>query len=413
MIRAIRTALLVPSVCCLFIQGCGSSGGDDTSDAGGISGRGAAGGAPSSSGGQFGVQLGGSTSSDAGSMNGEAGEGGGRCGGEAVNAKPRDVNLLFVIDRSESMQTIPEGFSAPKWEAMVTALKATLGAVRGKMGVGLQFFPDPAEGSAEVGCGMPLEGELTIPIDASELTVPLIERKLDDSLPTGSTPTADALALAHAYFTAGAGAQLVGEKFVLLALDGGPNCNDTLACGQDTPAARALCTQTYDKPQSCGASAPFNCCNAQPQGCLDDVRVVEQVVQLRRAGIITLVVGIPGSEPYADVLDALAEAGGVAAGASSPRYFKVEDPDSLTETLGALAFDLIRSCELQLATEPPDPTQVNVYVDGEVVPQAGDDGWELSSSTIRLKGTTCAHVEEDGAQRISVEFGCPTIVIPR
>ncbi|MFZ5896019.1 MAG: vWA domain-containing protein [Myxococcota bacterium] len=406
--------LAVPAVCALatftcLAPGCGSSSKDGTTiNQGGSSsgGKSAAGGAPN-------IAFGGRVGTSGG--NGQGGEGG-LCGGDAIDAEPVPANLLFVIDRSQSMEAVPAGFTTSKWEAMVSALKQALEGVRGRMGVGLQFFPDPPTGSSNAGCALPTSGELTVPVGSDDPTIQQIEQKLDGSVPTGSTPTADALALARSYFSSGAGAALEGNKYVLLALDGGPNCNDTLECGADTPAARALCTQTYDKPQLCGESAPFNCCSGQPTGCLDAERVIAEVERLHAAGITTIVVGIPGSEPYAEVLDALAEKGGAAASTRSPKYFKVDDPKSLSDALGALTLNLIKTCELQLKSAPPDENQVNVYLDGTVVPKSGDDGWELDHSTtpptVRIKGASCAELERVGARSITVEFGCPTIFVP-
>jgi hypothetical protein len=414
---AISRLIVVPTLCGLaavsaFSQGCGSSEKKDGTTFGQGGSAGNSGGGASNLGGAPILMFGGRTGSDAAGSGGDSN----LCGGDEVKAAPAVVNLLFVIDRSQSMESIPTGFTTSKWQAMVTSLKQALEGVRGKMAVGLQFFPDAPEGSADARCGMPLGAELTVPVAAGDVAVNVIEEKLDESLPTGSTPTADALALAGKFFSAGAGASLEGKKYVLLALDGGPNCNEALSCGEDTLADRARCTQTYDKPESCGATSPFNCCNQQGKGCLDAERVVGEVERLRDAGIVTIVVGIPGSEPYAEVLDALADKGGAAASATSPKYFKVEDPASLTAALGALTLDLIKTCELQLESEPPAADKVNVYLDGVVVPQLGDDGWELDSSTappiIRLKGATCAGLEKNGAKSISAEFGCPTILVP-
>lgn len=419
--RSRFSSLLLPTVCGLAAlswcaQGCSDS--DDDDDGGAVAGS--SGTPTAGNGGKPNVSFGGASGSGASTHSGSAGvmgQAGGLCGGNTVAAEPIQVNALFVIDRSESMKVIPDGFTEPKWESMVTALKASLEGVRAQMAVGLQFFPDPTDAAADALCGMPSGSEVTIPIGAGDVTVPMIQAKLDESRPAGSTPTADALALALEYFTNGDGAELEGKKYVLLALDGGPNCNEAVTCGEDTPQDRALCTQTYDKPMSCGGDAPFNCCSGQPKGCLDGDRVLNEVERLRDAGIVTIVVGIPGSEPYADVLDALAEKGGAPASPASPRYFKVEDPEALTQTLSALSFDLIRSCELQLGSAPPDTDKVNVYLDDSVVPQLGDDGWELDTSsppgTIRLKGETCAHVETNGARTIRVEFGCPTVYRPR
>jgi hypothetical protein len=386
-----------------FAQGCGDSDKKgDSVTSGGTSNQG--------TGGSIQVEFDGGNAGNAG-LQGN----GGTCGGTTVNAEPLKVNLLFVIDRSASMSGTPAGFPAAKWPTMVTSLKSSLDGIKGKMAVGLQFFPDPPSGSSDSLCGMPSGTSITIPIADSVTTVPLITQKLDESSPTGSTPTADALELAHSYFTTGAGKDLEGENYVLLALDGGPNCNESLSCGQDNATDRALCTNTYDLPDSCGASAPFNCCNAQPKGCLDSARVVSKVKQLRTAGITTIVVGIPGSEAYASVLDELAIEGGSPASQTSPKYFKVADAEALTKTLVSLSLNLVKSCDLQLETAPPNPNEVNVYLDGDVVPKLGDDGWDLDNSTtpptVRLKGATCTKVETEGAQSIRVSFGCPTVTV--
>jgi hypothetical protein len=32
---------------------------------------------------------------------------------------------------------------------------------------------------------------------------------------------------------------------------------------------------------------------------------------------------------------------------------------------------------------------------------------------VRIKGATCAELQRSGARSLSVEFGCPTILVPR
>jgi hypothetical protein len=160
-----------------------------------------------------------------------------------------------------------------------------------------------------------------------------------------------------------------------------------------------------------------NCCASDPGACLDDDQTLAKVEQLASAGIKTLVVGIPGSDAptYVSVLNQLAVAGGAPAAASSPRYYKVDDPTALTNTLKALTLQLITSCVLQLESAPPDKNRVNVFIDDEVLPQAGADGWELDESTsppsIVIKGATCEAIESTGAESVRIEFGCPTVVV--
>jgi hypothetical protein len=294
------------------------------------------------------------------------------------------------------MDDTPEGFDDTKWTAMVASLKSALDAVPPTMSVGVQFFPDAGEGGL---CGVPGGGEIVVPIAAGEDGVQAVSDALDDdaNAPEGNTPAADALALALEYFTEGEGADLDGDNYVLLAIDGGPNCNSDLTdmsfCGDGTDPA-------------------LN------RACLDDDRTVEQVTALAGAGITTLVVGIPGSDApeYVVVLDRLAEEGGAPASEDSPMYYQVEDADELADTLLRLTSNLVKSCELVLDEPPPDVDEVNVFVDGEVIYKT-DDGWAFDDprnpTRIILQGAACELVETEGVQNLTVEYGCPTYEIPR
>src|SRR5690606_20887743 len=144
-----------------------------------------------------------------------------------------------------------------------------------------------------------------------------------------------------------------------------------------------------------------------------------QVQALHAAGITSFVVGIPGSDqaPYEVLLDALAEAGGAPASQSSPMYYRVEDAQQLSDTLLSLTSDLVDSCELVLERRPPDADEVNVFVNDTIVPKLGDDGWDYDDpsapSAIIIKGETCRQIEEEGAQSVRVEYGCPTFEVPK
>jgi len=351
------------------------------------------------------------------SNTGEGGSGAGECGGDAVNAEPVQVNLLLVIDRSGSMTATPEGFDDDKWTTMVDSLNTALDGINGQMSVGLQFFPD-ASVEEENGCGVPGGSSISVPVSGGADAVGDVKAALEasENAPSGNTPTATALALAHEYFTSGAGADLEGENYVLLALDGGPNCNPGLTCAADS------CTANIDG--ICPVPNDGSCCSEQEDPelnllCLDGDRSVAQVQALAEAGITTFVVGIPGSDQdaYQVVLDALAVEGGAPASNESPKYYQVTDAEELSDTLIALTSDLVTSCELLLESTPPDLMKVNVFVNGEVVPSLGDDGWEYDRSTspptIVIKGETCATIETEGVESVSVEFGCPTIDIPK
>jgi hypothetical protein len=131
----------------------------------------------------------------------------------------------------------------------------------------------------------------------------------------------------------------------------------------------------------------------------------------------TFVVGIPGSEAYGDALDAFATAGGEALATGARKYFAVAASGGVTalgSALEAITKGIITSCRLVLDSRPPDLGKLNVTVDDVLVPQAGPNGWEVDTASsppaIVLKGTTCADVETNGAQKVVIQYGCPTLV---
>ncbi|WP_437594286.1 vWA domain-containing protein [Sorangium sp. So ce1000] len=397
--------LFLTSLGCLglaFASGCsvskGETGADgDASGSGGSGGMdyGGAGGEPSLGGGFAGTGE--------GSVGAGGGEGGGDCGGQQVDAQPRQVHLVIVLDRSESMTKAWE--ASDRWTMMKGALGTALDAIQDRMSIGLQLFPSDSH------CGMDPGDDLSVAVAPGETSVPAIKSHLEATDPGGATPTADALARALGYFTAGAGSALAGDKYVLLATDGGPNCNQDAAMTCEA----ATCTTNMDG--DCPAAVANCCAGGAADACLDDARTVQQVKDLRAAGIKTFVVGIPGATAYAAVLDQLAVEGETATADTSPRYFEVVDAASLGDTLTSITRDLVRTCELALKAEPPDRAKVNVFIDDEVLPKPGDDGWDYDDSTtpptIVIKGATCEHVKSVGAESVRVEFGCPTVEVPR
>jgi hypothetical protein len=76
----------------------------------------------------------------------------------------------------------------------------------------------------------------------------------------------------------------------------------------------------------------------------------------------------------------------------------------------------VTSCDITLASPPRDKDKVNVAINCNVVPSSGTtgtDGWVLNvdtaPATITLQGNLCRWVQQQGADRIDVVFGCPTI----
>jgi hypothetical protein len=264
---------------------------------------------------------------------------------------------------------------------------------------------------------MPAAPGINIPIASGATSVPKIVAALDATAPGGGTPTGLALERALEYFKSGAGAAIAGDRYVLLATDGGPDCNATLAACDATK-----CTTNLDG--ECPLPTGGNCCDpmfggaAATSRCLDDgtgaASPLTQVNQLRAAGVNTFVVGIPGTEVYQTSLDAFATAGGKPNPSAPPQYFAVSASGGaagLVAVLQSITQSLVTTCRLGLTSEPPDLTHLNVHVDGKLVPQ-GANGWTLDKTTtpptVVLQGSTCQTVETEGAKSVQVLFGCPT-----
>jgi hypothetical protein len=336
----------------------------------------------------------------------------GDCGGESVEAEIEPANILLVIDKSGSMDDTPEGFDVNKWTALYDALGEALNADTTNVNFGLLLYPDRAidlsctSGCCEVPAGA---DAVNVAVAPSSSSVRDIMLTLEDTEPGGGTPTAAALTQALEYFTSGAGADLDGDRYVLLATDGGPNCNAELGSCE-----AATCTSNMD-----GQCMIDNCCKAEiPNAgelCLDDAAVLAAIAALKEAGIATFVVGIPGTEAYASYLDTFAEAGGVPDPNAPPSYYAVAASggvDALTDTFTAITSSLIRTCTVPLAEAPPDPEKVNVAIDCEVVLQEDGTTWDLpddAPDTVVFQGETCEWIETHGARRIDVVYGCMTL----
>jgi hypothetical protein len=333
------------------------------------------------------------------------------CGSTSISATARDANVLLLVDKSGSMLQTPSGFSMRKWEALKTALRSALDSSSERLALGLSLFPNDPTRTIAANCrgnccAMP-EGDAAIgvPVENGTAALPKVLAALDETAPGGATPTGKALDAALAYFTAGAGKDLAGAKYVILATDGGPNCNESLTC------EAATCTTNLD-----GSCRSGNCCDPSAGGsrisCLDHDAVTAKISALASAGVKTFVVGIPGAEAYREYLDQFAVAGGAANTDGPYKYFAVEAAGGvagLTATFEKITGSLITSCRLQLDAEPPTG-EVAVFVDDERV-APGPDGWELDTSTspptVVMQGKSCDDLTAKGARAVSVVFGCP------
>ena len=353
------------------------------------------------------------------------------CNSTNMSAVYRDIHMLVVLDKSGSMNTTPTGFGASKWDATKQALEAALQSSTDQVHYGLLMFPYskgtpiPATDCKARCCELPgtTADTINVGIDVASVSVPLIMDQLNGTSPGGGTPTAKALATALDYYTNGAGANLpAGEKYVLLATDGGPNCGTTSSCAPET------CTANMDLQQGCGTTIA-NCCidslistGGGPTLCLDSEAVLTQIKALSDANIKTFVVGIPGTENYKNVLTQLAKAGGVPDPANPDLgYYAVSATDGvagLTKTFKGITESLVHDCAIKLANVPVDTGMLNVAVECATLQKGatGSENWVYSNDPgtgplITIQGATCDRIKSTGVKRVDVIEGCTTIVL--
>jgi hypothetical protein len=223
--------------------------------------------------------------------------------------------------------------------------------------------------------------------------------------PAGGTPTAATLTQLAPAITA-----IAGKTFVILATDGGPNCNPNLTCPTSDK-----CTENIDDAPGCPSGGLPNCCLDPTwgggQGCLDSDATQAAVGAIAAAGVPVFVIGVPQSEPYRETLNKLAEAGGTALSGMLEYYAaSSSDPSGLLAALSKIAAQITGTCTLTLDQAPPDPSLVNVFFDDQPLHQAGPDGWTLSGTTVTVLGASCTAILEGNVLDVRVVAGCPTVI---
>ena len=307
-------------------------------------------------------------------------------------------NLYLVLDRSGSMA------ADNKWTTVRLVVSQVMTNLGPRANFGLAMFPKPSTNPSD-SCLAGVQSMSVRPGDAPAGTQgPTTKAMLQitSGAPSGGTPTAATLQDLLPTLTS-----LPGRTFVILATDGGPNCDATAACSADA------CIDNIESYTGCPPGGPPNCCDPSvygPLDCLDAQPSIAAVTAIATAGIPVYVIGVPGSGPYAGLLDQLATAGGTAR-AAEPLYYAVDSSDqaALAAALSQIAAKITATCTLTLAEAPPDPTHVNVYFDEKAVPADPTNGWTLSGSTITLVGSACDQVMSGAILDVRVVAGCPTL----
>jgi hypothetical protein len=313
------------------------------------------------------------------------------CGSRTPLTCDRDVattttppTLYFVVDRSASMALLGN------WSAVRGALAGVVTKLGARARVGIALFPD------EIGDGCGAGSEVLAPrtgVTAEDVYGVTAHE------PEGGTPLDGTIQKLSPSLTAQSDDQVV----VVVVTDGGPNCNGALHC------TVARCTENIDATQGCPHEGP-SCCDdnaiAGPQGCLDDEGSARTIASLAAKNVRTFVLGVPGSEPYAATLEALAVAGGTAR-PSTPRYYRVGNADgpALSQALEEIVGASENGCDLDLATAV-DPTQTTVTVGGSGYPRDANDGWTASDQRLVLHGVACGRRRSGGEVKVTFSDQC-------
>jgi hypothetical protein len=295
------------------------------------------------------------------------------CTNGTITMSRADPAIMLVIDRSGSMggklgQT--SGLES-RWSVLTDGFSTTLPPVDGSMEIGALLYPTAGGQGQEASCSVPGAPDL---LPATGNVGPLLAL-MKATQPGGATPTADALGVAASALD-GVRAATTARALVL-ATDGGPNCNtgldaDTCRCANETMS-----------------------CHGKSDQCLDDARTEANITSLAKGGLPTYVIGIQdeGDDIFTDVLNAMAVAGGRPQTGAAQQYYAARSPADLDAALVAIR-DQVGLCTYLTTSVPDAKGTIEVLLDGTEVPYdaTGTTGWvwaDESNGEIVLHGATC------------------------
>ncbi len=332
------------------------------------------------------------------------------CGDTFLHEVQDPPNLYFLVDRSGSMDAIPAGSTRTKYDLARRVLGELMRVIGHRVRYGASVFPATASTDS---CGpgrevfVPTVGGMPSCTDDLD---PVLGEFLDVFRyykPGGATPTSAALAELRPALEA-----LDGDTFLVLITDGAPNCNLEASCGIDE------CMPNIEGARvgNTSCTGDVNCCDPDlfgelaPGNCVDLAASEREVLELAEHGIPTYVIGMPGAEPYAAVLDRLARAGGTARSGKTA-YYAVSDQGELKEALYSIGTGVAIRCSIELDAPPEDLDRVNVYFDGNVVPRDDEDGWSWDGPRrIEVHGAACDELSSGAVIDARAVFGCDSVV---
>jgi hypothetical protein len=308
------------------------------------------------------------------------------------------VDMLIILDRSNSMKP---GWPEPNlWNPMGQALTQVTQQMEGQIEFGLMLFPALTCAGLNNQCAAPETPQIPIgTADAAQQISSAVGGGSNDVGVCGGTPVADSLDAAGTYLPT---VDDENEKFVLLATDGAPNCNESL---------------TY--PCECTS----NNCDLNDLNCLDDENTYAAAAALAGAGFSVYVLGIGGSADWATVMQNIADQG-------AGEYYAVADSAQFLDALQEITGGVV-SCEFDVdwesldQTASDDPTQVNFYCKEQIGDEIGPDnligydedceqgvGWDwLDEDTVVFCEQACQDLKDGVCAEVTATFGCESVPV--
>jgi hypothetical protein len=280
--------------------------------------------------------------------------------------------VLFVLDRSLSMQGRLANGRDSRWNALKHAITATLPSVDDRVSAGALFFPDGPQSRDAESCTVSPSPALSPALDSSGAIIDA----MNATGPGGATPTADAVRAASNHLGSLRAASTA--RALVLATDGAPDCNANL------DANTCECLQGQRR--------------CAPERCLDDTRTTTIIADVLAHGIPTYVVGLLGNDDetrFGQVLGNMAKAGGRPRDAV-PAYYPANSQSDLDDAFATIR-DQVGACVYLTASVPDASGTIVVTIDGAVVPYdpTGKQGWSWANQQngeIVFAGNACAGV---------------------
>ena len=327
----------------------------------------------------------------------------GDCGSERVDTDTKTVqkpgNVLVIFDRSGSMDADWNG--TPKYQSAGNAIMSALMPLQDLLTIGGVFFPSVDPNSCMCNVADPFHW---IPGPQA-----CCLNSVGNSCVVTTIDQADQIKF-------GPAANYISGLPMQWRL---PMANGTPLEGGITRGAEALSATTLDGPV-----AVIVITDGEPNCNTNVGNVLNQVTTWKSMGIPTHVIGLPGAQDAADILNMVAQAGG------TDRYVDPANVMELETKIRSILTSTIRagfeSCTFKLDKSTMVPEKLHL-----VITEGGKDkdvprdlssqpnwgagaGWSINAAgdTVELTGRLCELAKEGAYESIRFDYGCVDLPPP-